>query len=515
MSPTPNDFRNLIISPTGNLCEKVSKLLVEFPRQFYNFISWMITEAGTPTEEFSEWICANNVECPGGEGGGSGTPNPNMPAPGGVSASDGTYSDKVRVTWNAVTPPSGTAAVTEYKLYRALSTISDPELATLIATITAPTVQYDDTTAVAGTTYNYWVVATNGTQTSNFGGPDVGNADAPTVTMPAISDLRCTKGFFRLDDGYVGLIFTPQTGATKFDVYRSTVNDFATATKIGSDKTAYDTANPPAFAVTTDTLWDNIGEYLYVDVPPSPSTIYFYWIIGKKDAPPATSPESNVDSGWVRLDTGIIPIGTSDILSGVHTAPGGADRARVVFWGGSGDGAGGGTVYGGGGGGGAGLVMATLVVVPGDDIELVASAVVVPANTAYQTSGQDGADAILELNTVEILRAIKGDGGDYTGSASGPGGPGGSTSGSVAFTGYDGADGENAPSGSGGRGGHRFGKARGPAAHYNGFAAFTTWEGNGSQGSGGSGSRPYGPAPEECDGGKGTVPTGFIVFYTA
>lgn len=192
---TPNTFKNLIISGTGNLCEKVAKLLVGFATASYNFVSEMIDESGNFTDNFKEMICA--AGCTGSNG----TVNPNMPAPSGVAASDGTYSDKVRVTWNAVTPPSGQAAVTEYKVYRAPSTVTDSDESVLIATVTAPTLLFDDTSAVVGTTYNYWVRATNGTQTSNYGGPDVGNAGEVTESLPAISDLRATQGHYHVPSG--------------------------------------------------------------------------------------------------------------------------------------------------------------------------------------------------------------------------------------------------------------------------------------------------------------------------
>jgi hypothetical protein len=81
-------------------------------------------------------------------GTGGGTP----PAvPGGVSASDDTFTDKVRVTWNAV------IGATSYQVYR--STTSGPngsQIGTPAGT------SYDDTSAVAGTPYYYSVAACGG-----------------------------------------------------------------------------------------------------------------------------------------------------------------------------------------------------------------------------------------------------------------------------------------------------------------------------------------------------------------
>lgn len=69
-------------------------------------------------------------------------------APTGVSASDGTYSDRVRITWNAV------SGANEYKVYRSGS---EGGSYSYLATVTAPTTQYDDTSVTQGTTYWYKV----------------------------------------------------------------------------------------------------------------------------------------------------------------------------------------------------------------------------------------------------------------------------------------------------------------------------------------------------------------------
>ncbi|MHC4573946.1 MAG: hypothetical protein ACYS76_07420, partial [Planctomycetota bacterium] len=80
------------------------------------------------------------------------TPCPSQAAPTGVSASDGTYTDKVRVTWNA---PSG---ATSYDVWR--NTSSSTGSATRIASSVVGT-SYNDYSATPGTTYYYWVKANN------------------------------------------------------------------------------------------------------------------------------------------------------------------------------------------------------------------------------------------------------------------------------------------------------------------------------------------------------------------
>ncbi|MBI2439774.1 MAG: hypothetical protein HYV35_00195 [Lentisphaerae bacterium] len=93
---------------------------------------------------------------------------PNQPpsAPTGVSAGDGTYTNKVRVTWNA------SSGATSYEVWRwtsdssyAASKISSPD----------PTgTSYDDMSVTAGATYYYWVKAVNAAGASGFSASDSG-----------------------------------------------------------------------------------------------------------------------------------------------------------------------------------------------------------------------------------------------------------------------------------------------------------------------------------------------------
>jgi hypothetical protein len=91
---------------------------------------------------------------------------PTIPsAPSNVSASDGTYSDKIRVTWSAAT------GATAYEVWRGTSSSSSS--ATRIAgDVTSTT--YDDASAIRGTTYYYWVKAKNAAGTSGFSASNSG-----------------------------------------------------------------------------------------------------------------------------------------------------------------------------------------------------------------------------------------------------------------------------------------------------------------------------------------------------
>jgi hypothetical protein len=87
------------------------------------------------------------------------------PAPTGVVASSGTYTDKVKVNWNASTNASG------YTLWR--NSTDTTNSAALLASGIAST-NYDDTNAVPGVLYYYWVKATNACGTSAFSSSDSG-----------------------------------------------------------------------------------------------------------------------------------------------------------------------------------------------------------------------------------------------------------------------------------------------------------------------------------------------------
>ncbi len=86
-------------------------------------------------------------------------------APGALSASDGSYSGKIRVTWNA------SSLATSYEVWR--HTENDSGAATMIASNITNTC-YDDATAEPGNIYYYWVKASNNTGTSGFSTSDEG-----------------------------------------------------------------------------------------------------------------------------------------------------------------------------------------------------------------------------------------------------------------------------------------------------------------------------------------------------
>ncbi len=101
-----------------------------------------------------------------------------LSSPQNVSASQGAYSDRVEVSWNAV------SGATSHKVYRAMSESGEK---TLLGSGSSPYRDYD---AVAGTHYYYFVTAVNSDGESDFSAPAEGwTSSDSTLTSIAISGL--------------------------------------------------------------------------------------------------------------------------------------------------------------------------------------------------------------------------------------------------------------------------------------------------------------------------------------
>lgn len=427
-----------------------------------------------------------------------------MPAPTSVNATDGSFDDKIQVSWNAVIAPTGVSAVTSYKVYRATADVTNPNLAVLIATVAAPTVTMDDPIdddLVVGSTYNFWVVATNGTNTSAFSSSDVGSAAAPTVTLDPVTDLRTTIGF---GYGYIALVWTPPTGATKYDVYRGTTNVFADADEIYSD--IVPVASTLSLPVESGLFVDNTGELLLYDIPTGgapayavvPDVDFYYWVVAQKSSPPATSAESNSSIGRINAPAAYnLTNYELDWVTNTYVVPGGVTKMWAVLFPSGGGGAGANAVYGGGGGGGGGLVREAFTVAPGDVIDLI----VTPSqekttNAAAAANGSPGALVELQINSVTKLTANAGSGGAFNSAGGGAGGAAATATGTTSPTIYAGKPGLAASGSAGGKSGYYFSGRRIPSATYHpsvnnndslAGAGASAWPANGSLPTGGSG----------------------------
>ena len=120
--------------------------------------------------------------------------SPPLAAPASVAATDGTYSDRVRVTWNSV------ASATHYQVYR--NTVNASGSATLINDWTA-VLTYDDLTATVGRTYYYWVKAAatvDGDRESAFSAAADGYVLPATLTSDVQVDTTTEPAYYQFRD---------------------------------------------------------------------------------------------------------------------------------------------------------------------------------------------------------------------------------------------------------------------------------------------------------------------------
>lgn len=498
----------MINSLTGGMCERMSNLFQSVSLKSQEH-SYKYNEAGLPSDELADDICEAlaAIGCVGGGGGnGGGTTNPNLSTPGKPVATDGAYSDHVNIQWPA-SVASGEVTLGSYRIYRSLNTNTNPNLAELIATVTAPTTSYDDYDVTGGVFYNYWIRAysDDNVNFSAFSQFDSGNSTVPIGELGAISDLRTTYGFGGITSA-IALDWTPPSGATKFDIYRGTTNVFASATKIYSNvvpeeiSLSHDTGNPEC--------WDNGERITLYDTPPSNAQDYYYWVVAKGDSPPAESDESNSSLGRV-LPPSIYNQTTEilDFSADSYVVPAGITKMWAVIRGGGGGGAGGGSVYGGGGGGGGGTVRIALTVAEGDAITIDTLSQADSGNAAQESPGSDCEPINLYVNAVLQATADSGGGGSYSPSGGGAGGSGGNA---VGYFGspvvYDGTDGQAASGANGGQSGYAFGGRRLPQADPEG-----SYNGDGFVG---SGAKAISYNPTIAIGGKGLAGAAYLTFGT-
>ncbi len=126
-------------------------------------------------------------------------PPPSPPAaPAGLAASQGTWTNKVQLTWNA------SSGATSYAVYR--NTVNDSASATAFGTEPA-TAAYDDTAVTAGKIYYYWVKAKNSAGASAFSAGASGYASQVVITVvsPLAADFdgdgKCDPALYETAGG--------------------------------------------------------------------------------------------------------------------------------------------------------------------------------------------------------------------------------------------------------------------------------------------------------------------------
>lgn len=501
MNPVkPSRIKALIPGISGLLCERIEKLF-QFPGLFWEDQSYKYNEAGLITTAHANDICTalKALGCVPGSNGGSGG-NPNMPAPV-IEASDIAFTDKIRVTITPVAPPTGIDAVATYKIYRSDDDNLDPANAVLVGTVAAPfddPIIFDDPVdgdLLVGVRYVYWATAENDhdpIQRSAYSIPDYGKASASLLTLPPISDLQATQGFDPNAGGLIGLVFTAPDGATKYSVYRNTVNDFATATLIITDITPQNTGDHYLSTQSPDQCWDNVDSILIQHAPPFATVHYFFWVVAKKDSPAAISVESNAAEGWCVSHYDPFfgnPFKLEDTMSATEGVDFTGLRIRVILFGPGGGGAGGSQIYGGGGGGG-GPVIVEEFDISASDVLSVDSIPSQPdtGNAAALANGAEFTNLAFKINGVTMMLANGGHGGQFNPAGGGAGGLGETGTGTTTPTIYNGHAGLPGVGSAGGSSGYRFGNKRYPAAHFDNFSG-SGYDGNATSVNPGGGSK--------------------------
>ncbi len=179
--------------------------------------------------------------------------------PTGLTASQGTFTDRVRITWQA------SPRATEYALYRGLSQTGS---FTLLTTVQGTS--YDDLEVVLGTPYWYRVRACGAGGCSVLSDPVSGFATSQVP--PAPQELTASDG---TENGKVVVTWQAVSGAVNYLVYRA----------LSADGT-------PALLATVE-------ETTYEDTAVTVGTTYWYWVraCNASGCGPLAGPESGTPGG--------------------------------------------------------------------------------------------------------------------------------------------------------------------------------------------------------------------------
>jgi len=170
-----------------------------------------------------------------------------LPAvPGNVSATDGSSSGKVDITWNA------TDNTLVYEIWRA----DIPAfLGGNIKKIgTSATTSYSDSTAVNGNRYYYWVKARNSWGVSRYSAFDTGYVGAAASKLSAPENVTASDGSV---SGKVQVVWDATTGTVLYEVWR--------ATKLVSEG-----GKPARIGFLPGTSFDDTSATI--------GTTYYYWV---------------------------------------------------------------------------------------------------------------------------------------------------------------------------------------------------------------------------------------------
>ena len=190
------------------------------------------------------------------------THTPGAPGTPTVTASDGTSTAQVALSWGDVSCETG------YVVYR--NTVDTYASATALYTNAADATTYNDTAATAGQLYYYWVTATNA------GGSAASASDSGYKRLTAPGNVAATDG---ASTANVTVTWDAATGASTYHLYRDTDATPAGATALGPQSSGY------------------------ADTSATPGQLYYYWVVASNSTSSSTSDWSTANSGYRKLAT--------------------------------------------------------------------------------------------------------------------------------------------------------------------------------------------------------------------
>lgn len=222
-------------------------------------------ETAEDTTIYYYWVKAcNSAGCSDYSASASGWLTEPIPAaPTGLSASEGTYTDKVSLTW------IDSENANYYQIYR--NTVDD-HTGQVVLEISYPNTTYNDFCASPGVLYYYWIKACNSAGCSKYSESAQGWR-AETLPAPP-TEVNASDGHYT---DKVHLSWTASDGAMFYQIYRHISDNHSDASK----------------------LIHNHPTSPYEDKSAVPETIYFYWVKACNSA--GCSSYSTPDSGWRAL----------------------------------------------------------------------------------------------------------------------------------------------------------------------------------------------------------------------